>query len=124
MRRTLLGVLATSLVLACSSGGGGGGAGGDCPDWSGNYELEGTCAAGATCNATQSGCYLSVQCSDGTNVSGTLTQTGFNLSGTSAGASVTCSGGYDGDNLKGQCQFSGGSCELDVDCKSGPCDSN
>jgi hypothetical protein len=127
---SLAAVVATAgfMVVACSSGGSSGGfagsagtSGGNCPDWTGSYVLEGTCATGATCSASQTGCTLSVTCSDGTQLSGSLTANGFSFTGTSSGASVNCSGNYDGDNLKGTCQFTGGSCALEADCKSGAC---
>src|SRR5262245_51119894 len=90
--------LAIWLIISCGSGSGGGGSG-ECADWSGNYELEGTCSPGVTCTGTQTGCSLNVDCSDGTKLSGSLTDTGFTFSGSSQGRQVSCSGSFAGDNL-------------------------
>jgi hypothetical protein len=119
--------LSSVAIVLCSVvgcfGGGGSDDDGSCDQLSGAWTLEGDCRA-ASCSVDQNGCTFTMDCSDGSTFSGSI-----------AGSKVqfeddenTCSGDLEdvGDptnapDVKGSCEYSGGSCEFKAECVSGDC---
>lgn len=119
-------VLASAGLMGCPGGSGKGG----CPEISGDWSVSGTCVSGpSSCEVQQTGCSITLSCSDGRTLSGSVSKGSVSFSD----EDVSCSGQLDkledddGDGLihpkiEADCHPMGGeACEIEADCQSGDC---
>jgi hypothetical protein len=112
---------AWALPSACSSGGGSGSGSGTCRNLEGQWQTGGDCP-GTRCTATQSGCSISVSCQNGGVLSGSVSESGFSLTGSAGGTSVSCSGSFTRQTTAaGSCNVGGQNCAWQFQCVGGPC---
>jgi hypothetical protein len=116
--------LASVSLLGCPGGGGGGGG---CPEIGGSWNVSGACT-NATCEFTQDGCSITLECDDGRTLQGTVSK------GTASfrDSEVSCTGEFegledeDGDGdiapgLEGSCTIEGEMCDYFAECSTGDC---
>ena len=114
---------AWALVVACSSSASGTNSGGCTNDYSGKWDLSGTCT-NTDCDVTQNGCSLGVRCADGTTGSGTLNGSSATMSGLlGSGDSGTCTVNFSGASFSMSCQSSRTTtpCTGSAKCDGGSC---
>ena len=116
--------LASVSLLGCPGGGSGGGG---CPEIGGSWQVSGACTS-ATCEFTQDGCSITLECDDGRTLEGTVSKGSARISD----SEVSCTGEFegledeegDGDiapGLEGSCTIDGEMCDYFAECFTGDC---
>jgi hypothetical protein len=124
-RRDVVTELVRAMLLFASLGANacsGDDSGGTCPTLSGSWSLTGNCQGLSACTVAQTGCSVSIQCSDGTALTGSASGSSLDFSN----ATLRCTGSIDESSVvkptvDGACSYSGGSCSFDAECDSGSC---
>jgi len=117
-------LLASVSLSGCPGGGGGGGG---CPEISGDWTVNGSCTS-ASCEITQDGCAITLECSDGRTLEGTVSKSSARFRDTD----VSCMGQLEGlededgngsvnPTLEGDCTVEGEMCDFFAGCVSGDC---
>jgi len=111
-------------LLGCPGGGGGGGS---CPEISGTWNAGGSCTS-ASCEITQDGCSITLECSDGRTFEGTVSKSSARFRDTDASCNGQLEGLEDDDGdgtispvLQGSCTVEGDMCDFSAACSTGEC---
>lgn len=120
-----LGVIggAWALVIACSSSASGTNQNGCTNDYSGKWDLSGTCTT-TDCDVTQTACSLTVRCADGTTGTGSLAGNTATVSGLlGSGDTGSCTVNFSGASFSMSCQSSRTTtpCTGSAKCEGGSC---
>lgn len=122
--RVLHCLLGLAILSTCSAKGASGpGGGGGCDrDLTGSWSISGSCTP-SSCVVTQRSCSFSIQCDDGTQLSGSVSGSSFNGTAATRGGNYACTGALTGGGISGSCASTTGaaSCTFAASCRGGAC---
>jgi hypothetical protein len=113
--------LGLAMIGACGSDSDGNG---NCTDYSGRWSISGNCPDVTECDVEQTGCRVTFNCNDNSELSGRVRGDSIEFSNSDVDCSINIGNVEQGEQPEGSgsCEIQGGaSCSFNAECESGKC---